>query len=124
MKYPLFSLFLKSVCLSKSTPNISNVSAFSGHFPEQCLGVVLVLVFSSSVGDDGEQRFVDVFGHVRAVAADKDVRFFAEDQVAHFLLVFGEFMLNVDFLPSRVFAAESGNEASERFVFDESVRIT
>ena len=61
---------------------------------------------------------MDVFGHVRAVAADKNVRFFAEDQVAHFLLVFGEFMLNVDFLPSRVFAAESGNEASERFVLD------
>ena len=64
-----------------------------------------------------------VFGHVRAVAADKNVRFFAEDQVAHFLLVFGEFMLNVDFLPSRVFAAESGNETSERFVFDESVEV-
>ena len=40
-----------------------------------------------------------VFGHVRAVAADKDVRFFAEDQVAHFLFVFGEFVLDVDFFP-------------------------
>ena len=64
-----------------------------------------------------------VFGHVRAVAADKDVRFFAENQVAHFLFVFGEFVLDVDFFSRRVLSAESGDKAGESFVFDESVEV-
>ena len=63
-----------------------------------------------------------VFGHVRAVAADKDVRFFAENQVAHFLFVFGEFVLDVDFFQT-VLSAESGDKAGESFVFDESVEV-
>ena len=67
-----------------------------------------------------ESKVLCVFGHVRAVAADKDVRFFAEDQVAHFLFVFGEFVLDVDFFSRRVLSAESGDKAGESFVFDES----